>query len=150
METVEGFSKSGFGRLGGFEFVPDGSKVYGLIFWKKSKESVGGLGFACCLVRFGGFVVDVGVAGVDLHDVVDEGHFQDFEQVEIGLVGMFAQHYDHEGEVPGVLGIVFAAGLVADVGLPENVLQLVRLDDEIHLLEKAVWEKGHRFFDGSR
>ena len=53
-------------------------------------------------------IVGVGVAGVDLHDIVDENQFECMQRV-YGLVGVFGQHKRHHSQMPGMFGGVLAA-----------------------------------------
>ena len=80
-------------------------------------------------------IVDEGVSSVDFDQVMNDGHLQGAEDVEVTAV--LAQHQNAEGEIPGVFGTVFQARLVADVGATLDRFQAVGFDQEANLLFKA-------------
>ena len=67
-------------------------------------------------------VVGEGVAGVDLHEVVDEEHLQDAQHVEGRRVRVLGQDDDGEAEVPRVLGVVLRPAALRAERLAEDLL----------------------------
>ena len=112
------------------EFVPEGAELSGLIGRQQAEDAGGGHGFARMLVGHVFRVVGEGVASVDLHEVVDQHHLQDVQDVERLVVGVLGEHDDHQREVPGMLGAVLGAAALGQDGLPEDLFQLVDLGDE--------------------
>lgn len=51
---------------------------------------------------------------------------------------MLGEHDDHEAEVPGVLGVVFGAAAVEQVGLAEDFFEFINLEDEGDLAAETV------------
>src|SRR4030042_1820125 len=84
------------------------------------------------LVPPGGLVVDEGVAGVDLDEVVDQGHPEHPEQVD-RRPGRLAEHERRDREVPGVLRVVLGPRAVREVVPAEHRLELVDLEQEAYL-----------------
>src|SRR5690606_30702157 len=125
-EAVDG---SGEPRLGGFAFfelVPQVPCPHGLVFGQEREDAARGGTFPFRLGAHGGLVVDVGVSGVDFHDVVHQQHVHHVVDVGArgGVFGEYASEYRH---VPGVLGRVFAAGSVNEQRTPQYALELVDL-----------------------
>ena len=83
-----------------------------------------------CLQTVG--VVSVGVTCVNLHHIVQQAHEHDPRHIH-RLVGIFLQQIRHDGHVPCVLGVILAAAVAGEMRLPENVLLLVDLKNEIQL-----------------
>ena len=77
-------------------------------------------------------VVGVGVTCVNLHHIVQQAHEHDARHIH-RLVGIFLQQIRHDSHVPCVLGVVLAAAVAGEMRLPENVLLLVDLENEIQL-----------------
>ncbi len=138
LETVAGVGEFRLGRGARFKLIPQCAEFAGLVGGEEAEDAVGGAGFAVVLVDDGGGVVGEGVAGVDFHEVVDEAHLEDAENVEVRDVGVFGEHHDAEAESPGVLGVVLGATALGVDRLAEDFLQLVALDDEGDLLGEAL------------
>ena len=88
LEAVYGVRKARRrGRLF-LEFVPERPELPGLVGGQEPEDPVRGDRLARVLVRHGGRVVGKGVPGVDLHQVVDEKHLKDPQDVQARLVRM--------------------------------------------------------------
>ena len=59
------------------------------------------------------------------------------ERIDTTL-GMLGEHYRHQRQVPGVLGVVLASLVAGEQGLAQDVLELVDLDDESKLAGESV------------
>ena len=101
-----------------------------LLLGKQTKQSPGRPLFPLRFVGVGVVVVEEGVAGIDLHDVMDNHHFQDAQEFD-GGVSMFVQHESHQRQMPAMLGGVFVATTVYEVGPPENTLKPVHFKNEV-------------------
>ena len=121
LKAVKSSSEAGFGAFAGFEFLPELAEAASLVGRQQAVEAVrgGALAFGLQSSRF--LVVDEGIAGVDLHDVVHEQHGDDARDVgsRRGVVG---QYEGEDGDVPGVLGVVFAAFLRGDEVAAQDAL----------------------------
>ena len=87
MKAIDGRGELGLGRLLRLELVPQRSKLRRLVGRQQSEEALGGARLALVLIRQAGRVVGKRVAGIDLHDVVDEEHFQHAQHIELRRVG---------------------------------------------------------------
>ena len=128
MEPVAGRSEFGFGGYLSLKFIPQRAKICGLIFGQKTEYPFSGLGLAFMLIDHQLRVVGEGIARIDLNQIVNQDHFEHPQHIQ-GLVdGMFSQSHHHEGEVPGVLGVVLGPPALRQDGLPIDFLQFVRFD----------------------
>ena len=94
-------------------------------------KSVDGVSFEVPIGKTVG-VVGVGVTCVNLHHIVQQAHEHDARHIH-RLVGIFLQQVRHDSHVPCVFGVVLAAAVAGEMRLPENVLLLVDLENEIQL-----------------
>ena len=148
VEAVAGGGETGLRGGAGLELIPQGAKLDCLIGGKEAEDAVGGEALAGMLIYHASGVVGEGVAGVDFDEVVDEEHFENAQDVEREGVGVFGEHDDHEAEVPGVLGVVFGAAAVEQVGLAEDFFEFIDLEDEGDLVAETVERRRGR--DGHR
>lgn len=109
-----------------------------LVGRQKSEDAIGREGFAGVLVNLTHVIVAKGVTGIDLHEVVNDDHFQNAQDVELGRVRVFGENDDAKAEVPGVFGVVFSAAALSVQGLPEDLFQFVALSDKFNLANKAI------------
>lgn len=121
-----------------FEFIPEHAELVSLVGWQKSEDAIGREAFAGVLVNLTHGIVAKGVTGIDLHEVVNDDHFQNAQDVELGRVRVFGENDDAKAEVPGVFGVVFSAAALSVQGLPEDLFQFVALSDEFNLANKAI------------
>ena len=78
-------------------------------------------------------VIGIGVACIDLNDIVDQTHQHHAPDVH-RLVGILPQKIRHYRHVPRMLGIVLSSSVLRDVRLAEYILYLVYLKREGKLL----------------
>ena len=105
---------------------------------------IGGPAFARVLVEFAALVVAVGVAGVDLHDVVQQQHADHPAQVDAVPGGVLSEEHGRNGDVPGVLHGVFVAAAVEQEGLAKGVLQPVDLEQKFDLPVEPIVAPGEQ------
>ena len=60
--------------LAGFEFFPQASHLPALVFWQEAEYPLCRLLFSLPLGLFALFVVGIGIARVNLHDVMNQQH----------------------------------------------------------------------------
>ncbi|VTR67285.1 hypothetical protein DESC_60025 [Desulfosarcina cetonica] len=110
LQAVEGVGEARLGGFTGFELIPQGTKCLGLVPGQQIEDAFGRGRFALGLVLVSDAVVAIGIAGIDLHQIVDQHHADHLQKIDrvIGL-GVLTQHQGHQGQVPGVLGIVLLA-----------------------------------------
>ena len=121
-----------FGRFVRLKFIEKrGKRLLLVIRQQRIDALLCGL-LACLLGRKPLFIVGVGVAGVDLHDIMDQAHQHDLRHVH-PLVRVFLQKICHNGHMPGVLRVVFAAAMPREMGLAEHILLLVDLQNKVQL-----------------
>ena len=82
-------------------------------------------------------VVGKRVAGVDFYEVVDDHHLERAQYVELRHVGVLGEGNDQKAEPPGMFSVVFGATADGVNRLPENILELIDLDDEGDLARKS-------------
>jgi hypothetical protein len=143
LEAVEGGGKAGLGRLPGFEFVPELAKLGGLVRRQDAEDTIGGTLLALGLIAVSLGVVYQGVASVDFDNVVDEEHADDAGDID-GLDGIFGEDRGDGGDMPRVLGTVFAARFVGEKGLAENEFEFVNFKEEAQLGIEAVHGRAFR------
>ena len=80
---------------------------------------------------------------------MDEEHPDDATDVD-GAVGVLGQGGGHEGDVPGVLGIVLAAQPVVDQGGAQHGAEAADLGDKSDLPAQALAEPFAQEIDGLR
>ena len=132
-EPVDRAGEAGLGAGAVLELVPQGSQLGALVGGEQAVQAVGRRLLAGVLRRPPGVVVDVGVARVDLDDVVDHDHAHHGGDVD-GLGGVLGQHERHQREGPRVLGRVLAARAVGHVAAPDHGLEPVDLEHEPQLV----------------
>ena len=151
LKTIDGGGKFRFRCRAGFEFVPERTQFARLIWRQQTEDALGGFGFALVLIGHAGGVVGEGVTGVDFDEIVNDEHFQDAEHVLIVNdehfqdaehverlhVAVFGEDDHEQRQVPGMLGVVFAASALSHERLPEDFFQFIRLDDEADLLSQS-------------
>jgi len=131
LQAVESVGKAGFGRHEGFELVPEGAELGGLIGGEESEEAVGGEALTLLLVGVCGGIVGEGVSGIYLDQVVNEKHSRDAKDIDRGR-RVLGEKRGHERNVPGVLGIVLLAAVRAgDERLTEDRFEFIYFQDEI-------------------
>jgi hypothetical protein len=57
-------------------------------------------------------VVGVRIARVNLYQVVDQQHLDRPQHVHLRIMGVLQEQHGRDGNVPGVLGVVFVTGLI--------------------------------------
>ena len=115
------------------ELIPEGPELDGLVAGQHPEDPVRGERLALVLAGHPRRVVGERVAGVDLHEVVDDEHLQHAQDVDPGVVRVLGQDDGRETQVPGVLGVVLGPAALRAGRLPEDLLQLVDLEDESYL-----------------
>ena len=130
-EPIQRVGKSGFRSPGRFEFAPKLTELRRLILWKKPEDAVGSPAFFLDLVSLS--IINVGIAGIDLDDVVDEDHPDDFGDIE-RLVGVFGKCQGEKGKMPAMLGGVFVTSTVYQIGSAIDALEPVDFQNEPELL----------------
>ena len=130
LEAVEGAGEPGVGRLAGLELLPQGPQLAALL-GRQEAVTAGRRRPASRSDLRGqpGLVVDEGVAGVDLDEVVEQQHREDAGEVD-RLVGVLGQDEGEQRQVPGVLGGVLPPLTADDGGAPLDLLQPVGLEQE--------------------
>src|SRR5690606_13632178 len=136
LEAIDGPGESRLGRLSGLKLVPERPELLRLVGGQEPKKALG------CqllpLVLLGAVVVVVEVvARVDLDNVVNEQHLDHASYVEGRGRGKLSQHHGHDGQVPRVLGGVFAARSVQQPVAAGDGLELVDFPEEMQLTFKT-------------
>ena len=121
-----------FGRLSRFKLLKDGGQFFFLIRGQQRKDPLLRCRFPLLLRSLGRFVVSVGIAGIDLHQIMDQTHDHHMGDVN-RLVGVLLQQIRHDRHVPGVLGIVFLSSVAGQRRLAKDVFLLVDLQCKGHL-----------------
>ena len=122
LEAVDRVREPGFGRRLLLEFVPERAEFERLVRGQEAEDPVRRPGLPRVLLDHARGVVGEGVAGVDLHEVVDEEHLQDAQHVEVRRVRVLGQDDDGEAEVPRVLGVVLRPAALRAERLAEDLL----------------------------
>lgn len=146
MKAVHGGGEFGLGGLAGFKLIPERAELGGLTGWQESKNAVGGEALARVLVSHVFRVVGKRVAGVDFDEVVDDHHFERAEHVEVWDVGVLGEGHHQQAKAPGMFGVVFGATADGVYRLPENVFELIDLDDEGDLARETFERSGAHGF----
>ena len=120
------------GGLVGLKFVKNSHQPAFLVVRQERINALLCRVLACLLRLQTVGVVGVSIPGVDLHYIMDQTHKHDPGNID-RLVGIFLQQVRHDSHVPCVLGVVLAAAVAGEMRLPENVLLLVDLENEIQL-----------------
>src|SRR5690606_1683375 len=136
LEAIDGPGESRLGRLSGLKLVPERPELLRLVGGQEPKKALG------CqllpLVLLGAVVVVVEVvARVDLDNVVNEQHLDHASYVEGRGRGKLSQDHGHDGQVPRVLGGVFAARSVQQPVAAGDALELVDFPQEMQLTFKT-------------
>ena len=119
----------GLRRLIFLKLVEQRDQLLLLVVGKNGEDPLLGSVFSCFLRLQVLLVISVGVARVDLYDVMDETHEHDLRDVDL-LVGVFPKQISHDRHVPGVLRVVFVPSVPGKVCLPEDVLLLIDLQSK--------------------
>ncbi|GAA0265490.1 hypothetical protein GCM10009539_60040 [Cryptosporangium japonicum] len=114
------------------ELVPQRTQVRRLVVGEQREQPVGRGLLAFTLPHDRGRVEHRAVAGVDLHQVVDDHQPHRVADVD-RLVGVLGQQQHHQREVPGVLGVVLPTLGRGQRRRPQDGLELVDLGDERQL-----------------
>ena len=121
LQAVEGGGVAGLRSLARLELLPQPPQGVALAGGQQAEDALRRGALPLLLAGVGGLVVGEGVAGVDLHEVVDQVHAQHLAQVDL-RGGMLTQDQRHQRQVPGVLGVVLPAVVVGQPRPPEDLL----------------------------
>ena len=105
-ETVDGPGEFRLGRAARLELFPEGDEFIPLVAGEKAENALRGRRFGPVFMRLIR-CIQIGIARVDLHDVVDKGNFHYPAKVDFPVVGVFRHYKRHHCHVPRMLGIVF-------------------------------------------
>ncbi len=108
LEAVERLGKPGIMRFRRFEFLPERVQPLALVVRQPAEDDDGGFFLALGLERDIDRVEQGCVAALDFDQVVDQQHLDHAADLD-GACGIFGQDDAEQGQVPGVLGGVFAA-----------------------------------------
>ena len=106
LAVIKHVCKFGVCTLICLKFVPEVPEPSALIFRKHSKNAVCRLCFPFHFSLRACFIICVGVARIDLNQIVDQHHRYNFLKVYF-LVGIFAEKNCHQCQMPGMFCIVF-------------------------------------------
>ena len=137
LHVVHRSREARLGRLVRLELLPKGSQVGGLVIGEQAEDALGGVGLTLHMGRLGGGIVGVGVASINLDDVMDKAHDHGTGDVD-GLVRVLPQQIGHHRRVPSVLCVVLSARVASDVRLAQDLLLPVYLENEVSLPLKAL------------
>ncbi len=129
LEPVDRCREPGFGRHSPLELVEQGPEGGTVGTRQQPVEALGGRRFLRRLGLPAGRVVEEGVIGVDLDDVVHQEKPDDLRDVDL-LGRMRREHPGHHGQVPRVLGRVLESGLIGDPSPPVDRLEPVEFEHE--------------------
>ena len=132
LEVIHGPGEAGLRRLAGLELLEQAPQLRLLILRQQTEDPLRRLFLPPLLGGQAGGVIGVGVAGVDLHDVVDQRHHHGLRHIDLP-VSILLQQVDHDGHVPGVLRVILPAAVAAEMSLAKNVFLLVGLQNKGHL-----------------
>ena len=146
VKAVHGGGEFSFGGLAGFKLIPERAELGGLTGRQEPQNAVSGEALARVLVSHVFRVVGERVAGVDFDEVVDDHHLERAEHVEVRDVGVLGEGDHQQTETPGVFGVVFGATADGVHRLPENIFELIDLDDEGDLARETFERSGAHGF----
>jgi len=138
LEPVHRGGKLRLRRLFGLKLVPQRTKLRGLVLRQQPEDARGRPHLALVLPRNPRRIVGERVTRIDLHEIVEDHHLQHAQHIERRTVRVLREHDHAQTKVPGMLGVVFRATALREDRLPENLLQLVHLDDELDLPGEAL------------
>ena len=143
LDVVHGMGKPRLRSLSFFKFLKQAFQILSLVFGEQSIQPPGRLGLPFLLVPFSLLIVGIGVAGIDLHDIMDQDHGNGFQNIDF-FVGMFRHQNGHQRHMPGMFGIVFLPLSIGQPSLTEDLFLLVCLQCERKLLFQSLVFDAHR------
>ena len=136
LQPVAGLGETRVGTLGRLEFIPGGAEGLSLIRGQQAEQDIGRRLLAFGLAMVGQRQMQRGVAGLDLHQIVQDQHLHHAPDID-RLHRVVLKHHGKEGEMPGMFGGILTPGSVRDVIEPDHALQPVGFQKEAELIGKA-------------
>ena len=75
-------------------------------------------------------VISIGISGINLYQIVNQYHRNDFGKVNF-LWCIFFQKYCHKCQVPGMFCIVFLAFSIRQIGLTHNIFHFICFQNKV-------------------
>jgi hypothetical protein len=153
LQPIDGPGEPGLRRARRLELVPPAAEQRPEIGGQHREQACRRRHLACALVAPGDRIVRVGVAGVDLDQVVNEDQFEHVPKLHLERQLPLEQERE-QAHVPGVLGVALKPALIPERDGPrdrlepidrrkevEDALQALRLD---HLPRLPAYSPAHR------
>ena len=136
LNVIHGSCESGFRCLSLFKFFPEFSQPLSLILGEQSENAFRSFFLSFTLGCLRGFIIGIGIPGINLHDIMDQKHGNCFQHID-RLIGIFTKENRHQCHVPCMLCIIFLSGSACEIGLAADELFFVNFTDKIELLIQA-------------
>src|SRR5260370_12548360 len=135
--TIQRVGEFCFGSFPSFKLLPERSPLVALIRWEQSKYPIGRLFFLGRLFEIANCVVDKGIPGIDLHQIMDQRH-PDYARNDDRLIRVIGKPHRSDRQVPAMFGSVLATVGRQDVTLPVHLFQPVHFENELDLTLQSI------------
>ena len=132
-QTIQRPGEARLRRLLTFKLFPHRLHLPRHINGEKPKDTL------CCsllplaLRQHSGLVEGEGIPGINLHQVVNKQHSDNVQHIYLGR-SVFREHHCHQGQLPGMLGVILRTLTMQNAVASKNRLHFICFFKKLHLL----------------
>src|SRR6266446_9320947 len=131
-QAIERVSEFCFYSFSLLELFPEPSPCISLVRWQQSKYPFGRLFFFGRFFEITSSIVDKGIPGIDLHEIMDKRHPNHARSID-RLIRVFGKQQRGDCQVPAVLSRVLVTVGIQYITLPVHLFQPVNFKNKLDL-----------------